>query len=524
MSNYNESADKAEKQLKNISDTMCYAKWAQVSMHLTNGKTHSCYHPPLHNIDLSQLRKNPSALHNTDEKKAERKMMLHGERPPGCTYCWKIVDVGGRSDRIYRSGEAWAQNARKDIIEALDTGDITPRYMEVNFNQACNFKCMYCSPHLSTTWEDEIKQYGPYDVTERDGSPTKHNDLAFLEQDGLMPIKVANKDNPYVDAFWKWWPELYKKLEMFRITGGEPLMDVNTFKVLDYIYKNPNSWLEISITTNMCPPKLELMDRFITSLQRLEQIQIWKDESRFNPGSGNNWYVNMALKNVALFVSLDSVGKPAEYIRNGMDFKALTNNVDRFLSSTNNTTLTFINTFNALSVTKFKDFLKYILNLRSQYSRETQGIKYIPIHDPNHKHPDYEIHPRQRIWFDIPLLRNPAWQEMRVLPVEFSKYLIEAIEFMKGNANTDDFVGFYDFEIEKAERNLNIFLDRSNISEEDADNNKKNFVKFFNQHDERRGTDILSTFPELAVFLGKPTAKQKPVKVLPKVRSVFDLR
>jgi hypothetical protein len=95
---------------------------------------------------------------------------------------------------------------------------------------------------------------------------------------------------------------------------------------------------------------------------------------------------------------------------------------------------------------------------------------------------------------------------------------------MKSNANTDDFVGFYDFEIEKAERNLNIFLDRSNISEEDADNNKKNFVKFFNQHDERRGTDILSAFPELAVFLGKPTAKQKPVKVLPKVRSVFDLR
>jgi hypothetical protein len=97
MSNYNENADNAEHQLKQISKTMCYAKWAQVSMHLTNGMTQSCYHPPLHKIDISQLKKNPSVLHNTEQKKKERGMMLHGERPQGCSYCWKIEDVGGRS-------------------------------------------------------------------------------------------------------------------------------------------------------------------------------------------------------------------------------------------------------------------------------------------------------------------------------------------------------------------------------------------------------------------------------------------
>ena len=55
MSNYNESANKAEHQLNFISKSMCYAKWAQVSMHLTNGMTHSCYHPPLHQIDITAL-------------------------------------------------------------------------------------------------------------------------------------------------------------------------------------------------------------------------------------------------------------------------------------------------------------------------------------------------------------------------------------------------------------------------------------------------------------------------------------
>ena len=75
-------------------------------------------------------------------------------------------------------------------------------------------------------------------------------------------MKLSQAENPYVTAFWKWWPEMYKSLEVFRMTGGEPLMDSNTFKVLDYVYENPNAWLEMSVTSNMCPPKPVLMDKF----------------------------------------------------------------------------------------------------------------------------------------------------------------------------------------------------------------------------------------------------------------------
>ena len=131
--------------------------------------------------------------------------------------CWKIEDAGARSDRIYRSGEDWAQNSRQDIIQALDVGNITPRYVEVNFNQACNFKCMYCSPHLSTTWEDEIKKYGPLQIENASGVVEGHNDVTYLDKQGLMPLKVKQADNPYLLAFWRWWPELYKKLG---IIGG----------------------------------------------------------------------------------------------------------------------------------------------------------------------------------------------------------------------------------------------------------------------------------------------------------------
>lgn len=496
MSNYNQAADTAEKQLQFISKTMCYAKWAQASMHLTNGMTHSCYHPPLHKINIDDIKKNPAALHNTEQKKIERKLMLLGERPDGCSYCWRIEDAGARSDRIYRSGEYWAQNARKDIIESLDTGDVDPRYLEVNFNQACNFKCMYCSPHLSTSWEDEVEQYGPYDILDSNGNASKHNALEYLN----MPLKVKQGDNPYVEAFWKWWPQLYKKLEVFRMTGGEPLMDANTFKVLDYIYEKPNTWLEVSVTTNMCPPKQELMDKFIDKVKKLEEIQIWEDKERFNPGAGNNWYVNMAVKNFALFVSVDSVDEQAEYIRSGLNFQTMKDNVLNFLSNTSNTTVTFINTFNILSVPKIKNYLEYVLELRKEFSKDNQGIKYIPIHDPYYKHPDYEIHPRQRVWFDIPLLRSPDWQNIQLLPVSFDKYLEEAIDFMKANSNIDNFVGFYDFEIAKLERNLSIMRERDNLDPAKITLDKKNFVRYFDQYDTRKDLSLIDVFPELNGF------------------------
>ena len=76
MSDYSDATEIARQQLSNISDTMCYAKWSQVSLHLTNGMTQSCYHPPVHQIDEQEIYHNPVALHNTEQKRREREQML----------------------------------------------------------------------------------------------------------------------------------------------------------------------------------------------------------------------------------------------------------------------------------------------------------------------------------------------------------------------------------------------------------------------------------------------------------------
>jgi hypothetical protein len=83
-----------------------------------------------------------------------------------------------------------------------------------------------------------------------------------------------------------------------------------------------------------------------------------------------------------------------------------------------------------------------------------------------------------------------------VLPPELDHYLEDAITFMKANINVDNFVGFYDFEIEKAERNL-VFLKQRSVNAI----NKENFINFFKQHDSRRNTNFLETFPEFKDYL-----------------------
>jgi hypothetical protein len=120
----------------------------------------------------------------------------------------------------------------------------------------------------------------------------------------MVPDNGPN--NPYLKAFWDWFPSVYPTLQTFRMTGGEPLMDKNTFKVFDYVLENPtNPDLHLSITSNCCPPG-DQWSKFLKSLTALEDAN--------------------AIDHFMLYCSLDSWGKQAEYIRNGLDFDVMYDN------------------------------------------------------------------------------------------------------------------------------------------------------------------------------------------------------
>ncbi len=95
--------DRTKQLLDELSPSFCAAKWYNATIWLGSGMTTSCHHPPAHKIDAEQVKLDPSALHNTPEKKTHRAQMQRGERPSGCEYCWKLEDVGAQSDRVYKS-------------------------------------------------------------------------------------------------------------------------------------------------------------------------------------------------------------------------------------------------------------------------------------------------------------------------------------------------------------------------------------------------------------------------------------
>jgi hypothetical protein len=505
---YHNNAKLMREKLNEISPSFCLAKWLQVSLHLPQGLTQSCYHPPTHKVPLEELGKNPSRLHNTVIKIEERKQMMSGQRPEGCNYCWKIEDAksddsdGHLSDRHYRSSEWWAESDFEKIVQNPLDQDIKPRYIEVNFNQTCNFKCMYCSPHLSTTWEEEIKEFGPYEIYTEVGFKT-HNNLEALEKKGRMPLKIANKENPYVDAFWRWWPDVYKNLRIFRMTGGEPLMDKNTYKILEYVNQNPHGQLELSITTNLCPPDEKLFDKFISLVKDCEKIRTYEDKDNFNPNSGNYCYVAPAYKHFMMFVSLDSVDEQAEYIRSGLNYNTLLKNLRRFLNETDHSSISFINTFNILSLPKLHKFLELILELRREFGGRAQIEKHIDSpasHGINH--PPMVKRKFQRIWFDIPILYKPEWFSVQNIGKYGIDKVQECIKFMEDNVQDENykhtFEGFKPYEILKLKRDLAIM--ENGLPEHTKNINKVNFYLFTKEYDKRKGKNFIEIFPELKAY------------------------
>jgi MoaA/NifB/PqqE/SkfB family radical SAM enzyme len=183
-------------ELDKVGKGMCLAKWTQVTMHLQNGHNHSCHHPRTHKISESEIKRNPSALHNTRHKKLRRKEMLNGSRPEECDYCWGVEDNSDRfSDRIFKSAESWSKPFYNEIVNSDYREDFNPRYVEVAFSNTCNFKCSYCGPAFSTLWMEETEQFGGYKTS------TNFNDPVWLTREEKTPIKQS-EHNPYTEAFW----------------------------------------------------------------------------------------------------------------------------------------------------------------------------------------------------------------------------------------------------------------------------------------------------------------------------------
>ena len=155
-------------------------------------------------------------------------------------------------------------------------------------------------------------------------------------------------------------------------------------------------------------------------------------------------------------------------------------NVNRFLTEIpHRNSLTFIITMNNLSVLGIQRQLNWILELRKKYSTTYQ-----------------------RVWFDTPLLRTPTWQSLQILPPVYASVLERVADWMEMNLETADapFQGFKDYEIQRIRRDIDWMKEGRNLDPGYVKLQRADFYRFFNEHDKRRRTDFLATFPQMKEF------------------------
>lgn len=293
---------RVEQFLNNTGKGFCLDKWHSSTLHLSTGMEHGCHHPSPVKIDPNEL-KDPSALTNHSHKQKVRSQMLNGEKPAECSYCWRSNTT---QDRIIHSSKSY--NWRNRNITGTTS---IPKYLEVSFSNVCNLGCAYCGPSFSSVWQQEIEQQGAY--------PNEH--LKYY----VKPIP-NNQHNPYIEAFWKWWPTLKNELEHLRITGGEPLLSKHTNRILEQADN-----LAVTINTNLCVDE-SLLEQFCNSAKNI--------------------------KHLTISISGESTGKRAEYARHGLDYNKFLYNLSAIQNLLPTARLQIMSTYNCLCVTTFKDFLQ----------------------------------------------------------------------------------------------------------------------------------------------------------------------
>jgi organic radical activating enzyme len=309
------------------SATGCPLKWSWSTIFFQSGTTSSCHRTE----KLKIPNDNFSSFHNLPKKIEDRERMLQGKWPSNtCQYCSEIEKKGGYSDRMNQISQLTdPDNIPPELWKNKEATSITPTNIEVYFRNTCNMSCVYCGPHFSSTWEEEIKKYGPMPM---DGI-TKNK---FSVQRGQSNDYYQQHKREFFDYLRN--ENRYKVLRWFSLLGGEPLVIQELEECFDFWEENPNDKLTFQIVTN-----LKANDyRFERFLQRIDRLTNDKKVFQFK-----------------IICSLDCLGKEAEYVRHGIDLDQWRRNFEKLINLSH-IDLGINSTISVLTLHKFPELLDEI--------------------------------------------------------------------------------------------------------------------------------------------------------------------
>lgn len=253
--------------------TACQLKWAYSTVYLNTMTTASCCMAHIHKFDLESFD-----FHNTPEKIRDRELMLEGHWPRrGCEFCKDAEAIGSPSDRTIFNN--WPEyQAPQELFVNPSATKVTPRTLQLYWGNKCNLKCVYCFPVFSSQINNENKKYGRF-FKQGVGIPD------FSSFGDPLP-EAVEKLNSYIVSN-------IVHIDHIMILGGEPLIQKETYKILDLLRSVDCSHLKLHINSNLTIDH-DFFKNFIDKVLALK------------------------VKEIQLIGSLDCVGPQAEYLRNGL--------------------------------------------------------------------------------------------------------------------------------------------------------------------------------------------------------------
>jgi len=201
------------------SETACQLKWSWSTLFLTTEETASCHRTNMHRFDTSSFN-----FHNTPTKLEDRERMLVGKWPnKGCNYCKNIEAAGGQSDRITNL-DFRDMHAPPELDINPTAINVTPRILEIYFDNTCNLKCLYCGPQFSSLWEAENRKHGSF------------NDGKLVTTSDWQKSKNIESNKQKI---FEWLKVHGHNLTNFNVLGGEPLYQKEFEQCLDLFEQHP---------------------------------------------------------------------------------------------------------------------------------------------------------------------------------------------------------------------------------------------------------------------------------------------
>lgn len=329
------------------SKTFCAAPWHATYYKESMNKYKMCCV-----FDKWEEAKSPEDYFNSDTVKEVRSTMLRGEWHPSCNVCQQQAEAGLDTDR----------DSFMRLYETEDPKNFEDKFklkwLDFRPGNLCNLKCRMCTGTNSSMIQTEAEKNPELKEFMTD-KPTINSEL--------LP-SIANH-------------ETFSELQFLKLLGGEPTIDPQIQKLLDWTVeqgyaKNINLRYTTN-ATNVNPRWVKAVNQFKTSKAQ---------------------------------ISLDGAGDTYDYIRTNANWESVKNNVKKIPQLMPNllrlgTNIVF-STYNCFTVDKW---LPQLFDLRNEIESEFDI--------------EYDFH--------IINCTDPSYMIVRNLPDEFKQIVMKKLDYLE---------------------------------------------------------------------------------------------